>query len=49
MHYSSVIGCMTRVETLLASVGVSQICSPYSPQLSCYSFVIIRISRLFKN
>ena len=49
MHYSSVIGCMSRIKTRLASVGVSQVCSPYSIQLSCYSFVIIRISRLFEN
>ena len=29
------------------SVGVSKDCSQYSSQLSCYMFVIIRISRLF--
>jgi len=49
MHYSSLIGCMSRIKTRLASVGVSQVCSPCSVQLSCYSFVIIRISRLFEN
>jgi len=37
------------VKTLLASVGVSQVCSPYSAQLCCYSFVTIRISWLFEN
>ena len=36
---------MSSVTTLLASVGVSQVCSPYSSQLSSYSFVIIRISK----
>ena len=49
MHYSSLIGCMSRIKTRLASVGVSQFCSPCSVQLSCYSFVIILISRLFEN
>jgi len=49
MHYSSLIGCMSRIKTRLASVGVSEVCSPCSVQLSCYSFVIIRISRLFEN
>jgi len=37
---------MSSIKTLLASVGVSHVCSPYSAQLSCYSFLIIRISRL---
>ena len=49
MHYSSLIGCMSRIKTHLASFGVRQVCSPYSVQLSFYSFVIIRISRLFDN
>jgi len=49
MHYSSLIGCMSRIKTRLASVGVIQFCSPCSVQLSCYSFVIILISRLFEN
>jgi len=48
-HYSSLIGCMSFVKTLVASVEVTQVCSPYSAQLSCYSFVNIRISRLFEN
>jgi len=48
-HNSSLIGCMTSVKTRLALVEVSQICSPYSAQLSCNSFVIVRISRLFQN
>jgi len=48
-HYSSLIGCISGVKTRLALVGVSQICSPQSAQLSCHSFVIIRISRLFQN
>jgi len=43
-HYFFLIGCMSSVKTLLASVGVSQVCSPYSEQLSCYSFLSIRIS-----
>ena len=38
---------MSSVTTLLASVVVSQVCSPYSSQLSSYSFVIIRISKTF--
>jgi len=49
MHYSSLIGCMSRIKTRLASVGVSEVCCPCSVELSCYSFVIIRISRLFEN
>ena len=32
-----------------ASVRLSQVCSPYSAQLTCYSFVITWISRLFEN
>jgi len=48
-HYSSLIGCMSSIKTRLALVEVSQISSPYSAQLSCYSFVIVRISRLFQN
>jgi len=48
-HYLSLIGCMSSVKTLLASVGVRQVWSPYSAQLSCYSFVSIRISWLFEN
>jgi len=48
-HFSSLIGCMSSVKTRLALVGVSQICSPYSSQWSCHSFVITRISRLFLN
>jgi len=47
--YSSLIGCMSSVKTRLALVGVSQICSPYSAQLSCHSFISIRSSRLFQN
>jgi len=42
-HYLFLIGCMSSVKTLLASVGVSQVCSSYSAQLGCYSFVSIRI------
>ena len=42
-HYLSLIGCMWSVKTLLVSVGVSQVCSPYLAQLCCYSFVSIRI------
>jgi len=49
MHYSSLVGCMSRIKTRLASVWGSQVCIPYSVMLSCYSFVIIRISRLFEN
>jgi len=30
MHHSSLDGCMSSVITRLASVGVSQVCSPYS-------------------
>jgi len=48
-HYLSLIGCISNFKTLLASVGVSQVCSPNSAQLICYSFVIIRISWLFQN
>jgi len=48
-HFSYQIGCMSSVKTLLVSVGVSQVCSPYSAQLRCYSFVSIRISWLFEN
>jgi len=48
-HYLSPIGCMSSFKTLLASVGVSQVRSPYSAQLIWYSFVIIRISLLFEN
>jgi len=48
-HYSSLIGCGSSVKKRLASVGVSQVCSPYSAQLSSYSFIIIRISKLFHN
>jgi len=33
-HYLSLIGCMLSVRTILVSVGVSQVCSPYSAQLS---------------
>jgi len=33
-----------KCQTLLASVGVSQVRSPYSAQLSCFSFVIIQIT-----
>jgi len=40
---------MSIVKTLLASVTLNQDCSPSSAQLRCYSFVIIRISRLFEN
>jgi len=29
-QYSSLIGCMSSVKTRLDSVGVSQVCSPYS-------------------
>ena len=32
-----------------ASVRLSQVCIPYSAQLTCYSFVITWISRLFEN
>ena len=32
-----------------ASVRLSQVCGPYSAQLTCYSFVITWISRLFMN
>jgi hypothetical protein len=49
MHSSSLIGCMSCVKTRLASFGVGQVCSPYSSQLSCYSFVIIRISILLEH
>jgi len=42
-HYLSLIGSILKVKTLLASVGLSQVCSPYSAQLSCYSIVSIRI------
>jgi len=42
-HFSYQIGCMSSVTTLLASVVVSQVCSPYSAHLRYYSFVIIRI------
>jgi len=48
-HYLSLFGCMSSVKTLLASVGVCQVYSPYSAQLSCYSFVSIRISWVFEN
>jgi len=48
-HYLSLIGCMWSVKTLLFSVGVSQVCSPYSWQLCCYSFVSIRISWLLEK
>ena len=41
-HYLSLIGCISRVKTPFASVVVSQVCSPYSAQLSFYSFVSIR-------
>jgi len=37
--YLSLIGCMWSVKTNLVSVGVSQVCSPYSVQLCCYSYV----------
>jgi len=40
---------MSSVKKRLASVTLSQVCSPYSAQLRFYSFVIIRISRLFEN
>jgi len=33
-----------KFQSLLASVGLSQVRSPYSAQLSCFSFVIIRFS-----
>ena len=36
--------CMSSVKTLLASVEVSQDCSPYSTQISCYSILSTRIS-----
>jgi len=42
--FSSLIDCLSSVKTLLASVGVSQVFSPLSAQLSSYSFEIIRIS-----
>jgi len=48
-HYSSLIGCVSRVKTRLASVGVVQICSPYSAQLSSHSFVIIRIKKFSRT
>jgi len=48
-HLSSLIGCMSSVKTRLSSVRLSQVCSPYSAQSRCYSFVIIRISSLFEN
>jgi len=38
-HYLFLIGCMSRVKTLLASVGLGQVCSPYSAQLSCHSMI----------
>jgi len=31
------------------SVGVNQVCNPYSAQFSCYSFVSITISWLFEK
>jgi len=40
---------MSSVKTLVASVGVSQVGSPYSAQLRCYSFIIIRISRFSRT
>jgi len=48
-HYLSLFGCMSSVKTLLFLVGLRQVCSPYSAQLRCYSFVSIRISWLFKK
>jgi len=48
-HYSSLIGSVSSVKTRLSSFGVSQVCSPYSAELSSHSFVTIRISRLFQN
>jgi len=48
-HYLSLIGCMLSVKTLLVSVGVSQVFRPYTLQLSCYSFVSIRISWIFEK
>jgi len=46
-YYSYLIGCISSVKTRLASVGVSQVYSPYSAHFGGHSFVIIRISRLF--
>jgi len=43
-HYLSLIGCMLSVKKILVSVGVSQVCSPYSAQLSSYYYVSVRIS-----
>jgi len=48
-YYSSLIGWISKCQNT-SSFGCSKSsCSPYSAQLSCYSFVIIRISRLFEN
>jgi len=46
-NYLSLMGCMWSVKKLLLSVGLRQVCSPYSAQLSCYSFVSTRISWLW--
>jgi len=35
-QYSSLIGCMSSVKSRLASLGLSQTCSPYSAHLSCF-------------
>jgi len=42
-HFSSQIDCLSSVKTLLLSAGVSRESSPYSAQLSSYSFLVIRI------
>jgi len=34
-HYSPQNGCMSIVKKRVASVGVSQVCSPFTAHLSC--------------
>jgi hypothetical protein len=47
--YLSQMGCMSSAKPRLLLVGANHVCSPYSPQYSSKSFVIIRISSLIKS
>jgi hypothetical protein len=46
IKYVSQIGCMSSARLRLLLLGANHVCSPYSAQFSCKSFVIIQISSL---